>query len=541
MICFVAPKLLLSAPPIVFHANPTVVLQATIDAAPDGSEIRLAPGTYSDVALRIDKDLTLVGAGDSTLLTSHSNEPIIAWSGTAKRLEIRDLAITYLGGFRDAEQNDGIRGGSINGQLIAKNLTVTDLASAIYLTSEVAELFVSGCTFRYTYGRAGVSIRKPFDHPVVAILGAATRTEIRDCTFNGLLDDTFTNVSGEPPLALQTPADGLFKSGGSNPSTQIIEGNTIVNHGIEGILVEREDGSGKYRTRVSRNTVTGPAMKRSDFYGGYTPGIVVINSRGAIISDNFVANEQIGIDVSFHTFNLQNSIFVMRNTIISCVIGVSAAGNSIESSFEENFVHLSSEPVKSSIGQQAFPGELRGFSINAGTVTDNEIVSSGPEWDFETTLISRNGDALTLSDTSDLTPNSGTLLAFTPNGISYFPVREISGNTVTTDSDWSRAQPTAPGSSLHYLRTTANFDKIAAICMIGASSEDRVFAHRNLIIGTLQDVVTNGVGKLTTDSAGRVNVLFQQNATSSIIRNAEQQRKPNQSFPAKSSRTKTKF
>ena len=143
-----------------------------------------------------DTDLQIRGAGiDRTrILTAVEGTFLEGLMASDSILELSDLLVAYTGGFSTLTNSFAVRfAGKV---LRATNVEFRNYTQAIRVPEsvEVSQMLLIRCRFLYDHGRGGISqADKTFQYPITAILGAADRTTIQACEFDGLTDPTFSN------------------------------------------------------------------------------------------------------------------------------------------------------------------------------------------------------------------------------------------------------------------------------------------------------------------------------------------------------------
>lgn len=491
-----------------FNGSTAGRLQKIVDQAPEGATLEFAEGVFP-LGVDIRKSLTLSGQGEKTILqTDRVGRDAIKFSGEASRLTVRNLQMRYTGGWGDASDvTEGILLASAADSIILDRVVFRDYYNCVYTAAPLRRLVVTNCQFLYSFGRAAVSNSPPFQHPAVAVLGSGVEeTIVRDCYFDGLLDPTFHGVKGNPPKSQRTPMDGLYKTGGGNPKSTLVENNVVKNHGIEGILCERIDFQGEYTTRVRGNKVIGPAYKEHSFYGNYCPAIVIYNIQGAELSDNSIENSPLGIDVTFTKWAGSNACTIRDNAISKVVIGARITNGGNDTIFSHNRVFCSSEPTKSVHSPNIEWCGLVGVAASGTPVIrSNSFRAAEPAWDAQTKLLSRDKNLFEVSNAKGILPGQGVLISLSSQGLGYFPVQGISGKAITIAPQWAANQPSPSSGKLVYARKLGNFTELGAVCSFGATS--KVVVENNRISGFLQDVASSNCGTILARENQATSVL----------------------------------
>jgi hypothetical protein len=218
---------------------PFTALQAAVDAANSGDTIRLCAGTYLGPAAiaDIDKDLTIVGAGDGA---DPATETILDAAGTGQVLRIRSTRTVTLQGLR-LTGGVGSAGGVRNeGDLTMTGCTVhrnTGASGGPGGMLSLGPLSMTDCTVsENTSSAANVGgIRASF------VVLRLTRCMIRENTggvgglhVQGTGTLTETTITGNTGL-VATLAGGLYTEGGATTLVDsTISGNTPRNCGTAG-------------------------------------------------------------------------------------------------------------------------------------------------------------------------------------------------------------------------------------------------------------------------------------------------------------------
>ena len=274
-------------------------------------------------------------------------------------LELSDLLVAYTGGFSTLTNSFAVRfAGKV---LRATNVEFRNYTQAIRVPEsvEVSQMLLIRCRFLYDHGRGGISqADKTFQYPITAILGAADRTTIQACEFDGLTDPTFSNggvdrnTHTEIPPSQLTPIDGLIKTIQMGRSVRIFD-NVVRNGGIEHILI---DGGGREtdRVEIAGNRISGPdpadinsgsvvprktpRQTHSGFYFGGMSGITSTRAN-TYIHDNQITNTRIGIGADLRPAPSKCGIKIVNNRVLNCIIGIQLS-NTRDSLVRENVISI---------------------------------------------------------------------------------------------------------------------------------------------------------------------------------------------------------
>lgn len=468
--------------------------QSALNSAQAGSVIHVATGHYQQYALTIDKSLTITGPR-SALFTqaTGAGKPIFTINGATVDFTLEGVSLSHGTQYREEANVIGIKAGASGfHNALFRNIYTSDFNNTFSADSvPVNQVTFEGCEFVYTYGRAGISNVAPYDHPCASIVGNSIQTLIvRGCTFNGLLDPTFTGVSGAAPTSQKVAADNFVQTG--NETVLSIVGNTVLNHGIEGIDVARTDPTGIYAYDISGNHTVGATVPGIP---GYNPGIATGKCQ-ANITGNTISNASHGVSIQFSTYDEANNIVAVNgNTITRVLTGIRAFGPSSKSTYSNNFIWATSEPVKTYSGHSVAYTELRGIDAPRGNAANNIIISDEPAWDASTTLSSRSGNLFTLASVSGITPNHGVLISYAGGVVSFYPVQGISGNVVTVDNAYATAQPGATSGPIYYAYLSPTFTGVGGIVV---TTGGNIYADNNVIVGFQFDLNQQNSGTITT-------------------------------------------
>lgn len=242
-------------------ANDQPAIQAAITAAAAGSIIYFPKGTYflaESTGLTANKSLSFLGEKNSStiLLNKLVTIGINITGGTI--FDFYNLNFLYNQGWYDSERTrhqgaiECVGGINQNGEVRIFNCNFKNIGAGFY-GGGFNYLLVDSCEFIYQYGIAGCSWVITSEFPSVAVLASANITKVINCYFNGLIDPTFTGVLGNPPDKYKTPLDGFYFPGGQSPLYQEISNNTVLNHGIEGIIISSMSPDRSYFEDVSLN------------------------------------------------------------------------------------------------------------------------------------------------------------------------------------------------------------------------------------------------------------------------------------------------
>jgi hypothetical protein len=234
--------------------NDQPAIQAAINAATAGAIIYFPEGTYflgASTGLTVNKSLSFLGEkNSSTILLNKLVATGVNITG-GSIFDFYNLKFVYNQGWYDSgtyasgggNQHAILCIGGINqdGEIRLINCRFENITNCIW-AGGFNILLVDNCEFIYQHGFAGCRWYTPvapdIGHPAVSVLGAGNITKVTNCYFDGLVDPTFTGVQGDPPNKYRSPVDGIYKNGGSNPVYQEVSNCIVLNHGIEGILVE---------------------------------------------------------------------------------------------------------------------------------------------------------------------------------------------------------------------------------------------------------------------------------------------------------------
>jgi hypothetical protein len=249
--------------------NDQPAIQAAINAAPAGSIIYFPEGTYflgASTGLTASKSLSFLGEKNSSTILLNKLVPIGVNITGGSIFDFYNLNFvynqgwydsgTYASGGRNQSAIESLGGISESGEIKLINCRFENITNVIY-GGGCNVLLVDNCEFIYQYGFAGcrwyTPIAPDIGHPAVSVLAAGNITKVTNCYFNGLVDPTFTGVQGSPPNKYRSPVDGIYKNGGANPAYQEVSNCIVLNHGIEGVLVEGSASNRSYFEKPSLN------------------------------------------------------------------------------------------------------------------------------------------------------------------------------------------------------------------------------------------------------------------------------------------------
>jgi hypothetical protein len=311
--------------------------------------------------------------------------------------------------------------------------------------------------------------------------------------------------------------DGFCQTGGSNAKLTIVEHNFVKNHGIEGIIYERMTSNGSYTTRITGNKIIGPVYKERSFYGNYCPAIAVLKTQGAEITKNVIIGSPLGIDLTFSSWTASNACIISNNSFMNVVRAAEIHNGGTNTLFSDNRVLCSSEPAKSvaALGVE-WCGLVGVIASGTPRIFSNSFQALEPSWDAKTTIVSRQQNCFVLSTTQGILPNQGVLIALSPKGLAYFPVRQVAEKEVMVAPEWAAAFPQISSGKLVYAQSFGNFTSLGAVCSLGSTS--KVLVEGNRISGFIQDIATSNGGEVIAKGNLVENVVFSPPASPLIRR-----------------------
>lgn len=261
---------------------PFTRIQTAIDAANTGDTITVAPGTYSET-LRIDKSITLDGAGKATI-SGDGNNPTISVSN-AETVTIQGFTITSR-----PLSNSGNSG-----------VCITDSSQ---VTLERNTIAGNGECGIWIWGDADVAIRNNAiedngDHGVRISGVSNVSLEDSRITHNGRFG---ISVWGNATVEIRNTVvsdnddDGVYIG---NDAEVFIDHASITGNGFYGIgivgnakakvqntVISNSEDTGLYITTDSTVTLENNTIRGNDWHGISIRGTAVVEIRGNLIDEN---------------------------------------------------------------------------------------------------------------------------------------------------------------------------------------------------------------------------------------------------------------
>lgn len=503
-----------------FDGSTQTKFQGVLNGLSAGVTINVANGTYSAYVLTISKSVTIKGSRGAVFTqATGTSVPIFSISGSTTDFTLDGITLSHGTTYRNEDNPRAID------VTTARNIRLTGISSLDFTNTidlranagSIRSLTVENCEFVYTYGRASCSAISPYSRPCAPIVGTCSILVVRGNTFEGLLDPTFSGVSGSPPSSQMVPADNFVQTDDHSISATVV-GNTILHHAIEGVLIQNAPGStpGTYSYSILSNYFKGaqPVTNMIGYFGGYAPGVSLKECQATVVGNTF-SNTTRGVQISFTVYDETNNVVhVDGNTFEKVLSGISADKTSSKSTFNSNIIWNSSEPSRTVWGSAAAPQSFFGVYASRGTATNNVINADEPVWEATPTLTSRAGNVFTVSSTTGLVPNTGAFISYIGGyGVSYFPVQGISGSNVTVDSGWASNYPNVTFGTLQYSLNFPNFPSGGIVVVTGGN----INAFNNTITGHLSDLAQYNSGTITIANHRTINCHLVQPNNSTFI------------------------
>jgi hypothetical protein len=513
----------------------TAAIQAAITAAPAGAAIYFPKGSYKAYLVQVTKDITIFGDGmDVTELVFGQEYGAAVWNGVytlqtayfnlhgGVEFYIRDLTMVDKFGLRATgkfipQPHPPNTGWPIQPMGICAKTIYTDVATEfpnlvdvqnvkfldLYLPIETnaKKLVCVNNQFLWTYGKAGVGMPVyqlgvgPLPgggtgayngDPHAAILGGFGTCLIKDNYYNGLIDYSFTNsnkptnweqyrIAAENFLDLRCEKWIVNAWQLNEDAQQEVINNTVVNHGIEGIIwagqtwLENPVIPPKLSLNISNNFFRPVQFYWNDYYYSTTPCLALRSNTGSTrIVGNRFENSFLAIGVSPDSNNAipryaTGNVEISNNVICGCLIGISVSGLKETDIISNNTIYCESTPFYLILaylrsigsGYGVCPSNLKGIEvINCNPLVTNNTCSAKYQFDLTTTLVSQASNVLTLANaTGIVTTEGGWGILIKYQGKSrILPVTNVSGNNVTVDSGWLGGTVFPNGITVYYSR-----------------------------------------------------------------------------------------
>ena len=509
----------------------TAAIQAAITAAPAGSAIYFPKGSYKAYLVAVTKDITIFGDGmDVTELVfgqEYGAAPFINpyWKQTSYfnlnggiEFYLRDLTMVDKFGLRATGkflsqtgypiQPMGIAGNNRDSQIASDFANLIDVQNVkfldLYLPIETnaKKLVCVNNQFLWTYGKAGVGMPvyqlgvgllpgggtgAYSGDPHAAILGGFGTCLIKDNYYNGLIDYNFTNsnkptnweqyrIAAENFLDLRCEKWIIDAWQTNEDGQQEVINNTVVNHGIEGIIFAGTSWVGnpiipsELSLNISNNFFRPVQFYWNEYYHGTTPCLALRTGTGiARIVGNRFENSFLAIGVNPNIPNTAQpyttgNIEISNNVISGCKIGISVSGLKETDIISNNTIFCQSKPFYLILSYlrsiniystYVCPSILKGIEvINCNPLVTNNTCSAEYQFDLTTTLVSQASNVLTLANaTGIVTSDGGWGILIKYQGITrIMPVTNVSGNNVTVDPAWLGGTTFPNGITIYWSR-----------------------------------------------------------------------------------------
>lgn len=499
----------------------TAAIQAAITAAPAGSAIYFPKGSYKAYLVQVTKDITIFGDGmDVTELVfgqEYGAAPYInpyykqtSYFNLNGGIEfyIRDLTMVDKFGLRATGkflsqigfpiQPMGICGNNRDSQIASDFANLIDVQNVKFLDlyipieTNAKKLVCVNNQFLWTYGKAGVGMPiyqvgngilpgsngqlsgSYSGDPHAAILGTFGTCLIKNNYYDGLMDYNFTNsnkptnwelyrIAAENFLDIRCADWSAIAWQTNTDAAQVVIGNTIVNHGIEGFIwaynssVRLAKLPEKLSIICSNNYFKPIQFYWNDYYQGTTPCIAFRQGTPATkITGNVFENTNLAISVHPDTSNELPQVYVgnieISNNIISASReGIFVIGLKETDIISNNTIDCKSEPfysIYAGLNASGYfssyicPANLRAINIwNCNPFVTNNNCSAEFKYDLTTTLVSQNANILTLASTAGMTATdtnggSSRILIKYDGKARWIGVIAVSGNTITLENNF---------------------------------------------------------------------------------------------------------
>jgi hypothetical protein len=552
----------------------TAAIQAAITAAPAGAAIYFPRGSYLGFRLKITKNLSIIGDGigstewvwsqNTWSNIPNENDAYFQINGANTNFYLEGGTIIDKFGFRltgNGNYTSGVANlyagepaylSTLPNKIQIKNVRFVDLYDCIY--GHAANLNVENCEFIYTYGMAGISSpmpnnSEPSGHPCAAIGGGFGSLIAKNNYFNGLFDESFSGANATS-VNCRTAAHNFIigglrywsisQWGGANKQfIHDYSNNTIINHGIEGILfAQQQDYAGVPVARMPKNVslnITGNFIKSvqnfwlPNYYPAITPAIICSGRLpSTTISNNTIHFARNGIVVDQYAYDptaptnppanpsLYGNISITNNSMLGVNVGIVAKFLSPKDIISENSIFCQAKPWKDATATIrtlnnnlpiAYNG-LVGIKVETNTLTppsgagsengcpfiSNNELSAEYDWDLTTTITAINTATrqITFASVSGITllpsPATSTFGFVVPyNGRAWiYSIETIIGNVVTVAQSGTLLPNFPIGTAIYWSKFITSTD--AALNALNVGVE--MFAFNNTIKGFLRDAAT---------------------------------------------------
>lgn len=554
-------------------ADDSSEIQAAINACPAGGTVYFPRGSYRAFRIKITKNISIIGDGigatewvwsqNTWSYIANENDAYFQVDGGTTNFYLEGGTIIDKFGFR-VTGNANVTAGVANlrpgepaflstlpNKIEIRNVQFVDLYDCI--VGHAANLYVEDCKFIYTYGMAGIGSPMPDNsapsgHPCAAISGGFGSLIVKNNYFNGLVDQSF---SGANPASVNCRMAAhnfiigglrywsISQWGGTNKQfVHDYSNNTIINHGIEGIIFgQQQDYAGTPVARMPENVglnISGNFIKSvqdfwlPNYYPANTPAIICIGRLpSTTISNNTIHFARYGVAVDQWAFNpsftpvpanpsLYGNISITNNTMLGVNVGIIAKYLSSKDIVSGNSIFCQAKPWKDATAQiRAINNNLPisynglfGIRIEANTtaspsgpgsengcpVISNNELSAEYDWDLTTTITAINTATrqITLASVAGITllpaPATSTFGFWVlHNGRAWaYSIDSIVGNVVTV-AQGGVLLPNFPlGTTVYWSKFISSTD--AAINGFNIGVE--LFAYNNTIKGFFKDATT---------------------------------------------------
>jgi nitrous oxidase accessory protein NosD len=227
-------------------------IQAAIDAASSGAKITIGPGTYAE-NLRVDKSVTLQGAGATTVVEPAVSKPVCAGGslcgGTASNIVLVEASNVTITRMTLEGDNPSLTSGVVVGgkDIDARNGIITNHEAGTYNGLTVSKVTVADVYLRGIYASSGGTF--DFNHDTVRNVQAEEASiAMFDNSGAGVMEDNHVSeandaISANWSKGTQFIGNTVTKSGsgvhtdnngGSGGSADLIKGNKISECKING-------------------------------------------------------------------------------------------------------------------------------------------------------------------------------------------------------------------------------------------------------------------------------------------------------------------
>jgi hypothetical protein len=224
--------------------------QSLLTALPAGATIHVAPGTYPSMTLTISKSVKITGPREAifTPAVGTGNQSIFVLSGVNTDFTLQGVSLVHGDVWRnEAGIPSAIRNTSQVRTVRLLDVYSSDFNNTVRADAPMIELEVRGSKFLYTHGRSGISNSADgggvYSNPCASIVGNPIyRLIVKGNYFDGLVDPSFSGLTGSPPSVEKAAADNFVQTSAHYYAD--ISDNTVLNHDIEGCYVSRGNGTG---------------------------------------------------------------------------------------------------------------------------------------------------------------------------------------------------------------------------------------------------------------------------------------------------------